>query len=271
MLHDHLSPATSRFKSVAPPGHSIFRVGGRRGGSRGVEFDPFDPPPFRATSNNRFDNPRVKHWMNRIDWLFKRRIEAHKEEWFRVIYCATDQTAAFGETIQTIRPDNEKIREIFGSSTQFIPELHSGLLPVEWITRRLIGETQLDPTLSLPFFDLMDADNLQALNYEAPIAQAIGKVKLNEVDVSAVTGTGRQHRNLTQAIALHIYNQVDAKGHPAFAGIRYGSHLNYPNWECWAIFYDRLHHKSGWPRTEEIELSNPHLLGATIFLKLRMP
>ena len=47
-----------------------------------------------------------------------------------------------------------------------------------------------------------------------------------------------------------IYEQTDDLGRPTFAGIRYESRLN-AEWECWAIFHDRMdgRHSPGFPET----------------------
>ena len=63
------------------------------------------------------------------------------------------------------------------------------------------------------------------------------------------------HRRLR--CARHIYELRDGAGAEVFAGVRYLSRLN-PDWECWAIFADRMVHTPGFAAT--ISPNNPDLL-----------
>src|SRR5207248_4702134 len=86
---------------------------------------------------------------------------------------------------------------------------------------------------------------------------------LPDVDLSAVTGPARA---LTQEAARYIYDQRDSAGVPRYAGLRYFRCLN-PQWECWAVFVDRLHHRvvrSG----EVIRADDPGLYEAATLLGL---
>ncbi len=74
----------------------------------------------------------------------------------------------------------------------------------------------------------------------APLATRLG---ITDVDLGTVTGA---QRRFTQDIARYVHQQVDVDGRPRFAGIRYPSRLN-PEWECWAVFDDRIRHLPGWP------------------------
>jgi hypothetical protein len=55
-----------------------------------------------------------------------------------------------------------------------------------------------------------------------------------------------QRRRFTQGCARYVYDRVDDVGRPSYAGIRYPSRFN-DEWECWAVFDDRIRHESGWP------------------------
>jgi hypothetical protein len=66
---------THHIVSVSAPAESIFRIA-RLGA------DPFEPPLWEYTGSNRFDDPQRE---------------------FRVIYCASQRAAAFGETLARFR------------------------------------------------------------------------------------------------------------------------------------------------------------------------
>lgn len=220
---------------VSPPAGGVYRL------VRGA-VDPFAPPDWEwattdGTFGNRFDDPSAEEG-NLPD------------QRFRAIYCATQRAATFGETVARFRvslpllsalqeiDDHEPIGESLRGAVDPDEPGH-GLLPADWRMRRRIGHTVLDP--SLRFVDLSDVGTMQHLRTGlAPLADRLGII---DVDLSSVTS---QQRRFTQGIARYIYDQVDEIGHPRFAGIRYPSRLN-PEWECWAIFDDRIRHLPGWP------------------------
>lgn len=204
--------------------------------------EPFSPPDWdRAapdgTFGNRFDDPSAEDGLP-------------PEHRFRVIYCATQRAATFGETVARFRvslsllgalqeiDDEESIGESLRGAVDPDDPSH-GLLPADWRMRRRIGHTLLDP--SLRFVDLSNAGTMQHLR--TVLAALADRLGLVDVDLSSVTS---QQRRFTQGIARYIYEQADESGVPLFAGIRYPSRLN-PQWECWAIFADRIRHLPGWP------------------------
>lgn len=204
--------------------------------------DPFSPPDWDwaapdGTFGNRFDDPSAEEGRT-------------PEEMFRVIYCATQRAATFGETAARFRvsvgllsvlgeiDDDESIEDALRGAVDPEDPGH-GLLPAEWRMRRRVGHTLLDPALH--FVDVSHAATMQHLRTGlAPLADRLG---VTDVDLSSVTS---QQRRFTQGIARYIHEQVDDEGNPRFAGIRYPSRLN-PDWECWAVFDDRIRHLPGWP------------------------
>ncbi len=214
--------------TVDPPETGMFRIARQ-------PADPFSFPEWEragidGTFGNRFDDP----------WLL---LGLPLESRFRVIYCATQREAAFGETIARFRlsattraalaliDDDEPLDEsLSGSVDPLFPE--HGLLRYDWLHRRRIGHSILQPTAR--FVDLSHASTLAHLNEQlGPIAALQG---VQDIDLSAMTS---QARRLTQYAARYVHEQ-------GFAGIRYSSRLG-QNWECWALFEDRFAHSIGSP------------------------
>jgi len=225
----------ARFVSVSPPPGGVYRL------ARGAA-NPFLPPKWEradvdGTFGNRFDDPSAEHGVP-------------PGSRFRTIYCATQRAAAFGETMARFRPsvallaqlnaieDDEPLeRALAGAVDPTDP--HRGLVPADWRQRRRVGHTVLDP--SLRFVDLAAGETMQYLRAAlAPVAKQLG---VADIDLSVVTGP---QRRLTQEIARSIHDQRDRNGRPRFAGIRYLSRLN-GEWECWAVFDDRMRHVAGCP------------------------
>ncbi len=236
----------SELSTVAPP-RVVYRV------ARGL--DPFEPPDWRyvgddGTFGNRFDDPGAGRGIP-------------EAERFRVIYCATLRSAAFGETVARFRPNVEllaKLREI-EDDEPISPELRGGVVPEEWRLSRRLGATRLDEYLR--FVDVDAAQTLQVLRRElAPVATRLG---MSDIDLGAVIGPNRR---LTQEVARYVYEQRDLMGLHGFGGLRYLSRLN-PEWELWAIFADRIKH-SPHEVTESIRADDPDLLEAASLLNLRI-
>lgn len=204
--------------------------------------EPFSPPDWEwaapdGTFGNRFDDPSAEDGRP-------------AEERFRIIYCATQRAATFGETLARFRvslpllsaleaiDDDEPIAQSLRGVVDPDDPRH-GLLPADWRMRRRIGHTVLDP--SLRFVDLSHPETMQSLRTAlSPLAERLGII---DVDLSSVTSP---QRRFTQGIARYVHEQVGEVGQPRFAGIRYPSRLN-PEWECWAVFDDRIRHMPGWP------------------------
>lgn len=217
-------------------------------------YDPFEPKPWElagedGTLGDRFDDPGGRSGRSEIIPLAQR---------FRVIYCATSPVGAFGETVARVRP---RLSEIQGfaeiEADDDFPEpldayLHGlrdplysdrGVLAASWRLERQLYSTQLDGALH--FVDICSPRTIEALREAlSPVAT---RLRLNDIDFSTVIGPMRE---FTQECARLVYEQVDEYGRPLFAGVHYESRLN-TDWECWAIFHDRIvgHHTPGFPET----------------------
>lgn len=225
----------SRLVSIPPPTRGVYRLG------RG-HTEPFAPPDWNSacddgTFGNRFDDPSTDE-------------EKPPETRFRTIYCATQRIATFGETVARFRPspallanldtidDEESLAESLAGAVD-PQDVSRGLIPADWRLRRRVDHTILDP--GLLFVDIIAAETMQHLR--TALASLAVHLHLADVDLSSVTS---QQRRFTQGCARYIHEQRDTAGMPRYAGIRYVSRLN-SQWECWAVFEDRLRHVQGWP------------------------
>ena len=208
--------------AVSPPeGGVVFRVG------RGL--DAFAPPPWdRAkedgTFGNRFDDPRACRGVP-------------EEDRFRVIYCASRLAGAYGETTARYRKSPRLLAALrqIEDDEPLDPELRGGIILKEFQLERVWGKTRLISD-TLRFADFADGKTLTILREE--LASWLLKLELEDFDLSVVTSP--QQRRLTQEAAVYVY-ELAHTGHTNFAGIRYLSRLD-PNWELWAVFYDRIDH-----------------------------
>ncbi len=208
--------------AVPPPLSPVFRVAR---GNGGPPADPFVPPSWEradadGTFGNRFDDP------GKADG-------APEGERFRVVYAATQRDGAFAETIAHFRPDLEALAAlaaIQGGAGE--PQPLTGVVSVRWRQLRGVGRLLLDPALH--FVDVTHPDTLAEMRTcFASLSVAHGH---RDIDLSTITSGDRR---LTQRVARHVYEQTDADGRPAFAGLRYVSRHR-GAWECWALFADRL-------------------------------
>jgi hypothetical protein len=197
--------------TVAAPRSPVYRVGRLP--------SPFAPPAWayadaEGTFGNRFDDPSAR-----------RGVPAAGR--FRMLYLASMSAGAFGETIARRRLNLDLLARSGAAASRPV-------ISASWRQGRRLGVTVL--TTQLPFVDIAAAASLGALrSVLAPVALELG---LADIDLSAVTGPGRR---LTQEAARYIYEQRDEAGVPRYAGVRYLSRLS-ADWECWAIFVDRLRH-----------------------------
>lgn len=229
----------ARLVTVGPPVTGVYRLSHRLA-------EPFAPPDWQyaledGTFGNRFDDPRATQGVPLA-------------ECFRTIYCATQRAGTFGETLARFRlslpliaqleaiEDEEPIEESLLGVVDF-GNHRRGLIAADWRHHRHVGHTYLDS--SLRFVDIADAETMQHLR--EPLASVATDLGVSEIDLSSVTS---RERSFTQACAQYIHDQVDEEGRPTLAGIRYLSRLN-PEWECWAIFDDRIKHRSGSPAPPE--------------------
>lgn len=221
-------------KSIPAPDRLVFRI------SR-LGANPFIPPPWEYVGGNRFDDPNRE---------------------FRVIYCASERAATFGETLARFRrsmtllalmtevdDEEESIEEALGELIDPKDE-RRGVIPVDWRFKRQIGSTHLDP--SLQFAAIAEPESLAHLR--VALAPQLTMLALSDASIDFDLGsifTG--DRRVTQHCARYIYDQRDDQGNARFAGIFYASRLNL-HWGCWAIFADRLIHT---PATVETTI-DPH-------------
>ena len=244
------------FKTVETPPSGLYRVARRTAG-------PFEPTDwFRADRlsafSSRFDDPRI---------------DLEEQLRFRVIYCATDRQCALGETLADFRPpmlrlaakldtvlDDEPLEDSYPSTND--PEDRSrGLVEAAWRIKRVMGHTILER--GLQFVDLGSARTLQQLR--ASFGDWAPDIAPRDVDQSLVMGPSRE---TTQRIARYIYEQTDEAGVPRFAGIRYISRLD-QDWECWALFSDRIRHIPGMPGIPKtIFPDDPDLLAVASVFRL---
>lgn len=208
-----LSSPMAEMAAVAAPRGPVYRVGRTP--------RPLAPPSWAFTKadgtfGNRFDDPSARHGV----------APANR---FRMLYLATTSAGAFGETIARRRPSLVALAQ---AGVAAVPRTS---ISASWRQTRRLGITVL--MTPLPFVDVTATASLAVLR---PALAAIAmELDLPDVDLSAVTGPARQ---LTQEAARYIYDQHDAAGAPCYAGVRYVSRLN-PDWECWAVFVDRLRHR----------------------------
>ncbi|MGH3144604.1 MAG: hypothetical protein ACRDTR_02270, partial [Rubrobacter sp.] len=101
-------------------------------------FDAFAPPDWSwahedGTFGNRFDDPGKYRGIP-------------EEVRFRVIYCATEQAGAFGETIARFRRSPRLVEglEEINDEGPLEAELEGGVLPEEWRLGRRLGSAWLD-------------------------------------------------------------------------------------------------------------------------------
>lgn len=184
----------------------------------------FGAPEWEWTGDNRFDDP--EHGK-----------EDPEPDLFRVVYCASSRTGAFGETIAGFRKSLGLLSGLRGIEDDgpLDPELEGGLLPEEWRLNRRIGGTRLDG--SLRFADLESPRAATLLRRE--MATLLTELGLDDLDFSDLMG---RERRVTQNAARCVYKATDEADRPVFDGIRYASRLG-PGWELWAVFADRLVHE----------------------------
>lgn len=230
----------AELRAVNPPAGRIYRVAKRI-------HDPFEPKPWSLADANgvfgdRFDDPRGH--------------EIPQSQRFRVIYYASTRAGAIGETVARVRPQLGEIAgftavrdsaedpepldvHLSGLRDPEFPD--RGVLLANWRLERQIYSTRLDPDSR--FVDIASAESIQYLREE--LAETAARLGLRDIDLSTVTGPMRE---MTRECARCIYTRLSSEGRPLYAGIRYLSRLN-PEWECWAIFHDRMVHSPDVPET----------------------
>lgn len=243
---------------VTAPVGAIFRVG--------WHSDPLGPLPWGkalpdGTFGNRFDDPSAA--------------EGRPEtERFRCLYLGTTAEAAFGETLAGFRvpidilaklgliDDDEPFADVLAGALVDPADVRRGLVPAEWRACRVLVSTTLVP--SLRFANVATMESQQHLR--AAMAQTAARLGIADVDFS--TMLNQRYRPFTQACARHIYDLRDRDGSPRFAGIRYLSRLNTQEWECWALFSDRVAGAHVPGRLQAITPDHPDLLRVARYFNL---
>jgi hypothetical protein len=236
----------ARFRLVPPPSSVVFRIA----------RDPFVPPPWDYANNillprtfgGRFDDPGGR-WGVPV------------EERFRTLYCTTQRTGAFAETIDPLRvklPEfMQRVRDFVTDTAddEAFQQYRRGVIAREWLDKKSIGSTLLDPNLR--FIDLEASETLQTLNRVPRLMRLAARFDLDQIDRRVLVLRGEQMR-LSQEIAYWAYQQVDDRGNPV-AGVRYLSRLG-GEWLCWALFDTRVagRHRPGY--IGPIDPSDPDLI-----------
>jgi hypothetical protein len=247
MISKHFrASGETRFRLVPPPSSVVFRIA----------RDPFVPPPWEYARNDllpktfggRFDDPSGR-WGVPV------------EERFRTLYCTTQRTGAFAETIDPLRvklPEFlQRVRDFVTDSgdDEAFRQFRRAVIPREWLDKKRIGSTLLDSDLR--FVDLEAAETLQTLNLVPRLMRLAARLGLDQIDRRVLVLRGDQMR-LSQEIAYWASQQVDHTGAPV-AGVRYVSRLG-GEWECWALFDVRVagRHRPGY--IGPIDPSDPDLI-----------
>lgn len=191
-----------------------------------------------------------------------------------MIYTATLAVGAFAETTAHLRGapgfrthvnavlDDHTPDSSGGISTFQAGGIISGL----WRRSRECRHTTLSPELR--FADLWDAVSLNTLRDD--LAPLLGRLGFDELDLGTLGSATIRSRELTRTCALHVHGILDQNGQPSFAGIRYRSRWG-DQWECWAIFSDRIEHAAGaGPSSRTIPVTDPDLITCARTLGLRI-
>ncbi|MGA7732471.1 MAG: hypothetical protein WCD37_14525, partial [Chloroflexia bacterium] len=201
-----------------------------------------------AKFNGRYDDPAG--------------LSMPKDLRFRTVYCGTRKAVALGEIIdgKGLRPSLQTIVELpaVDPDRPVDPSSLKFYISEDWRSARWLETARLNHALRFANVDAPETPQiLGSVPRLAHIARELQEQgKIHRFDQSAITS---QHRELTQAIARYVYELVDDRGHPLYAGLHYSSGLNH-DWECWAVFDKRIQHESGSPGIPEpISPDDPEL------------
>lgn len=239
---------------VPPPESTISRIERR-------DVDPFSAVDWQfangGTFNGRFDDPT--RWDG-----------TGSDERFRMIYATSNPAGCFAESIAQFRLPpglRGQLDVALDESNDREPvRANGGTVRASWRADRQIRTTVL--ARHLRFADLWDAASLNYLREAlTPLLLALG---FSDLDLGSMSGATPESRQFTRACAQHVYELTDRRGQPAFAGIRYRSRWG-DQWECWAVYSDRLVHAPGSsPSFRGISESEPGLLAAAEVFGLRI-
>jgi hypothetical protein len=199
-----------------------------RGRKRSI-WRPFRRPTGeRCSSGGAFSSHLLRDHKGRGDWRNGRARQATTRRY--------PGLARVRDTTDDPEPPN---LHLFGLRDPVYP--HRGVLLANWRLERQLYSTKLDRKMR--FVEIASADSIQYLRRE--LAETAARLGLQDFDLSTVTGP---MRDTTRECARSVYEMTDGDGTPLYAGILYVSRLN-PEWECWAIFHDRMIHRPGFPHT----------------------
>jgi hypothetical protein len=128
------------------------------------------------------------------------------------------------QEIDRVTAGEDQLRDVAEVSDPEDPS--RGLLPVAWRLARQLSTAELVATA--PFVDICHPESVARLRENlAPLAVDLG---LDDLTLSDILGA---HRPLTQACSRMIFQE-------GYAGIRYLSCYGEGDWECWALFANRV-------------------------------
>lgn len=148
--------------------------------------------------------------------------------------------------------DDEPLAEWIacGDVSADFPELHT-------VTTAIIGETYR-------FVRVAAAETLWYLNRVTHLVDKAKKFNYPAIDLGVLTGPNKE---ITQAISLYFYKQVDSAGKPLYDGIFYPSRLG-QNWNCLAVYASRVT-----PRITDmrpLHKNDPTLKQALTYMNLKL-
>lgn len=192
-------------KVSSPPREGLWRVGRS---PDPISFADALPPELLddARLGNRFDSPTQN---------------------YRVSYFSSSLAGCYGETLARFRPD--PTLAAFAREDGF---MDVGEVPADWRVRRLAVRAAVTDAAGAAarFLDVESLATRQVLRKE--LGHLLAYYGYKDLDVATVRGGDRR---ITRWIGKWAFDQRDAAGARAFAGVRYLSRLS-SKWECWAVF-----------------------------------
>jgi hypothetical protein len=241
----------------------LVRISGRR-------YSPFAPPPWHIHADR---NGVIASLPNRFDDIGPA-LGFDVEQCFLTIYAATSSQGAYGELLADSRPIGPALAAMasYGiapallnaAENETVDPLFPDQLTVSraWrrrrqITQALLGERSTFINVSHPAtLTFLRVHFLASLD-----AQTRQLLKLDDFDLSDVMS---RNRTLTQHLARYLHElprESFSELGPGeeIAGIRYLSRHS-PEWECWALFADRIEGKLEIGESRPISADDPDLL-----------
>lgn len=172
-----------------------------------------------------------------------------------VLYCATDATGCYTETLARFRPTPAMHALLAQEDPNFMAV---GGVPADWRHRRL--KVKVTTINALSSLDVEASESREHLQRE--LADDLASYDVHDLDVSVVRGANRL---ITRLIARWAYDQTDAAGAAMYSGVRYVSRLG--DHECWAIFDGTIVEEV---HRSRIKLSDPALQEVQSSFSLRI-